>query len=187
MNITIRKSTRLDIPQIYNMVKQLAVYEKEPEAVTATLNDYYLDWDANIFQVLVAEREKVVVGIAIYYMTYSTWKGKMLYLEDFVIDQKFRKLGIGQLLFDAFLKEAKSLDAKLVKWQVLDWNQPAIQFSRQVEIRGSSCTLYNHAKRDRCCDPARTAAGCRLGALEADIFWSRIHARGPALCAPNVY
>ncbi len=128
MNITIRKSERLDIPKIYNMVKQLAVYEKEPTAVTATIDDYYLDWDANIFQVLVAEKEKDIVGIAIYYMTYSTWKGKMLYLEDFIVDQNYRKLGIGQKLFDAYLQEAKTLGAKMVKWQVLDWNQPAIQF-----------------------------------------------------------
>ena len=110
------------------MVKQLAIYEKEPEAVTATLDEYYSDYDANIFQVLVAEKDTLIVGIAIYYMTYSTWKGRMLYLEDFVVDEKHRKLGIGQLLFDAFLEEAKKLGAKLVKWQVLDWNQPAIQF-----------------------------------------------------------
>ena len=110
------------------MVKQLAVYEKEPEAVTATLEDYYNDYDDEIFHVLVAEKENLIVGITIYYMTYSTWKGKMLYLEDFVVDEKFRKQGIGQLLFDAFLEEAKSLGAKLVKWQVLDWNEPAIRF-----------------------------------------------------------
>ncbi len=110
------------------MVKQLATYEKEPEAVTATLADYYNDWDAGIFQVLVAEKDNLVVGIAIYYMTYSTWKGKMLYLEDFVVDAIHRQSGIGQLLFDAFLSEAKRLGAKLVKWQVLDWNEPAIRF-----------------------------------------------------------
>ena len=72
-----------------------------------------------------------IVGIIIYYMTYSTWKGKMLYLEDFVVNQQYRKLGIGQHLFDAFLKEAKDKGARLVKWQVLDWNEPALAFYKK--------------------------------------------------------
>jgi len=66
--------------------------------------------------------------MALYYMTYSTWKGRMLYLEDFVVQEAFRKAGIGQQLFDGFLQEANNKGCKLVKWQVLDWNVPAIKF-----------------------------------------------------------
>lgn len=146
MNITIRKSERLDIPQIYNMVKQLAIYENEPDAVTATIDDYYNDWDADIYQVLVAEKEDKLIGIAIYYMTYSTWKGKMLYLEDFIIDEPFRRTGIGQQLFNAFMKEAKDLGTKLVKWQVLDWNEPAIRFYEKnkaiFEDEWKNCKIF---------------------------------------------
>ena len=129
--ITVRKAKHTDLPAIYGLVKELAVFENEPEAVTATLSDYQKNFDQNVFDALVAEKNGEVVGTTIYYMTWSTWKGRMLYLEDFVIDQPFRRQGIGQLLFDEFLKEAKKLDAVMVKWQVLDWNEPAILFYKK--------------------------------------------------------
>jgi ribosomal protein S18 acetylase RimI-like enzyme len=69
--------------------------------------------------------------MALYYMTYSTWKGRMLYLEDFVVSAGFRRYGVGQRLFDAYLRRAKALECRLVKWQVLDWNEPAINFYRK--------------------------------------------------------
>jgi len=131
--INIRKANATDLPEIYNLVKELAVYEKEPAAVTATLSDYNADFAAGIFEAFVAKTEEKVVGTAIYYMTYSTWKGRMLYLEDFVVQESYRKFGIGQQLFDAFLAEASNKKAKLVKWQVLDWNEPALSFYRKNE------------------------------------------------------
>jgi len=133
MNITIRKATLADIPTIHQLVVALAVYEKEPEAVTATLADYTQDFEAGIFQAHVAVMEGKVVGMALYYMTYSTWKGRMLYLEDFVVFEEYRRFGIGQLLFDAVLAEGKNQGCRLLKWQVLDWNEPALNFYKKNE------------------------------------------------------
>ena len=131
MKIKVRKAKQEDIPSVYQLVKELAIYEKEPDAVTASLEDYYQDFADKIYEVLVAEEGNQIVGIAIYYMTYSTWKGKMLYLEDFVVAQSHRRRGIGQLLFDAYKAEAIEKKARLIKWQVLDWNEPAIAFYKK--------------------------------------------------------
>ena len=128
MNINLRKATIKDIPAIYSLVEALAIYEKEPEAVTATIEDYLTDFEAGIFQAHVATIDDKVAGMALYYMTYSTWKGRMLYLEDFVVFQEYRQKGIGQLLFDAVLQEGRDRGCRLVKWQVLDWNTPAVKF-----------------------------------------------------------
>lgn len=131
MEIRIRKGLTEDIAAIYELVYELAVYEKEPEAVTASLEDYKKDYTSGCFETLVAESEGDIVGMALYYPTYSTWKGKMLYLEDFVVKERYRRGNIGQLLFDAFLEEARKKEARLVKWQVLDWNEPAIRFYKK--------------------------------------------------------
>lgn len=131
MTINIRKATANDLPSIYELVMSLAIYEKAPEEVTATLEDYQTDFAAGIFQAHVAELEEKVIGMVLYYMNYSTWKGRMLYLEDFVIFEEYRRLGVGQLLWDELLEEAKRQGAKLLKWQVLDWNEPAIKFYKK--------------------------------------------------------
>lgn len=128
MKTTLRKATKEDLQAVLNLVKELALYEKAPEEVTVTLADYETDFDNNIFDIIVAEQQSEIVGIAFYYMAYSTWKGKMLYLEDFVVKEELRGQGIGKLVFKAFLEEAKKLNVSLAKWQVLDWNEPAINF-----------------------------------------------------------
>ena len=133
MKISIREGVQADVPAIYQLVKELAIYEKEPEAVTASLADYNKDFSEGIFEAIVAESEGKIVGIAIYYMTYSTWKGRMLYLEDFVVAQSHRYQGIGQLLFDAYKSEAYKRDCRIIKWQVLAWNEPAIKFYKKNE------------------------------------------------------
>ncbi len=133
---TIRKANKKDLLSIYNLVKELAVYEKEPDAVTATLEDYENNFSDGVFNAIVAENENEVVGMMLYFTAYSTWKGKMIYLDDFVVNEKYRKKGVGQKLYNQFLKIAKEEKAKLVKWQVLDWNEPAINFYKknQAEI-----------------------------------------------------
>lgn len=128
MNYTFRKANSDDLKAIYDLVVELAVYENEPEAVTASLDDYKKNFADQVFQAIVAEYDGKIIGTCIFYMTWSTWKGRMLYLEDFIVTQPFRKKGIGQLLFDQFLIEAKERKATMVKWQVLDWNEPAIRF-----------------------------------------------------------
>ncbi len=127
-NITIRKANADDIPAIHELVRELAVYENAPEAVTASLQDYHHAFTEGIFDCLVADVEGQVAGLAIYYQAFSTWKGKMFYLEDFVVAEAYRRYGIGQLLFDAFLADARARNAVMVKWQVLDWNEPALRF-----------------------------------------------------------
>ena len=139
-NIVIRMATEADIPAIHALVHELAVYERAPEAHTATIEDYLRDFKAGIFECHVAvstdaslEKQGEIVGMIFYYMAYSTWKGRMLYLEDFVVTENYRQYGVGQMLFETFLEIARQKECRLVKWQVLDWNEPAIKFYRKNE------------------------------------------------------
>ena len=131
MQIIVRNANFEDLPHIYSLVKELADYEKAGDQVTVTIEDYENDFNENLFESLVAVTNEEIVGMILYYTTYSTWKGKMIYLEDFVVAESFRNKGIGQQLFDAFKKVAKDKKAKLAKWQVLDWNSPAINFYKK--------------------------------------------------------
>lgn len=125
----VRKASLGDLAGLLDLVRELAVYEKAPEAVTATLQDYEKNYLEGVFDALVAVDEQgLVLGTAIYYVCFSTWKGRMLYLEDFVVKESLRGQGTGKLLFDALLREAVNLDCRLVKWQVLEWNEPALNF-----------------------------------------------------------
>lgn len=126
--IIVKSAEIKDLPAIIGLVNELAVFENEPDAVTATLEEYEEAFKNNIFDALIAKNEDSIVGMAIFYMTFSTWKGKMLYLEDLYVKEASRRMGIGQQLFDEFLNQAKIKGAKLSKWQVLDWNTPAIKF-----------------------------------------------------------
>lgn len=132
-NIEIRKANVADLQTIHDLVRELAIYEKEEHEFVASLEEYHKDFEDGIFQAIVAEMDGEVVGMTLYYLTYSTWKGKMMYLEDFVVKESFRKRGIGQLLFNAFIEEAKRQGCKLAKWQVLDWNTPAVKFYEKNE------------------------------------------------------
>lgn len=132
MEIIIRPATLSDIPDIHQLVRELAEYEKALPEFVATLEDYYKDFEDQKFQVLVSVVEKKVVGMVLFYPAYSTWKGKMMYLEDFVVTPEWRGKGIGKMLLEAFLEEAKSKGCVQVKWQVLDWNEPAIRFYQQA-------------------------------------------------------
>ena len=146
-NINIRKATLSDVEAIRGLVVELAVYEKEPDAVTATLADYKSNFENNWFECQVAELDNEVVGMILYYNTYSTWKGRMLYLEDFVVSEKHRRKGIGELLFERLFEVAKEKEVKLVKWQVLDWNEPAINFYKkykgmEMEENWNNCKVF---------------------------------------------
>jgi ribosomal protein S18 acetylase RimI-like enzyme len=128
VNYSIRPGTKEDLASAIGLVKELAIFEKEPNAVLIGRETYEKSFDEGLFKFLVAEHENLIVGIAIYYTCFSTWKGKSMYLEDLIVTDKFRNLGIGQRLFDKFIEEAKKASAVQVKWQVLDWNQHAIRF-----------------------------------------------------------
>jgi len=135
MNIIIQKGTKADLPQVYNLIQELAEYEKAPQEVTNTLADMEADGfgEQPIFEFFVAEAEGKVIGICLYYTAYSTWKGRMLFLEDLVVTEAYRRYGVGKNLFDAFARRAQELGAKRLKWQVLDWNEPAIAFYKKLK------------------------------------------------------
>lgn len=124
----VRKANRNDLDGVYQLVNELAFYEKEPDAVKSSLEDYQKAFDENLISCHVAEEEGTIIGMALYYMTFSTWKGHMLYLEDFYVKEQFRSEGVGQQLFDAYINEAKSRGCNMVKWEVIDWNEKAIKF-----------------------------------------------------------
>ncbi|MBK7682244.1 MAG: GNAT family N-acetyltransferase [Bacteroidetes bacterium] len=133
MNISIRKGTKDDMPSVHGFIYELAVYEKAPNEVTNTVEDMLVDGfgDQPIFFCLVAEVDDKIVGTAIYHLKYSTWKGRGVYLDDIVVTESMRGKKIGSKLFDAVMKDAQRLNAKQLHWQVLDWNEPAIQFYKK--------------------------------------------------------
>lgn len=134
MNIAIRKGTKTDLPAVLNLVKELAIYEKAPNEVTVTLSDMERDGfgENPIFSFFVAETDGKIVGIALYYIKYSTWKGKCVFLEDIIVTESYRQYGIGKKLFDEIVKVAKALNVKRLEWQVLEWNEPAIKFYKKL-------------------------------------------------------
>jgi GNAT superfamily N-acetyltransferase len=144
--IAIRKGKITDMVAVHNLVIELAVYENAGDAVSTSVKDYEDAFTEGIFEVLVAEQQEEVIGMMLYYMTYSTWKGKMIYLEDFVVREDYRRFGVGQLLFDAFITESRKKEAALVKWQVLDWNEPALAFYRKnkaiIEKEWFNCKVF---------------------------------------------
>jgi len=128
MNFTIRDATKEDMPQALELIKELAVFEKEENAVEVTVQDLQNDGfgDLPAFTCFVAELNNKVEGIALVYKRYSTWKGPILHLEDLVVSQKMRGLGMGSALLDEVVKFAFRLGAKRINWEVLDWNEKAI-------------------------------------------------------------
>jgi len=127
-NINIRAAKREDLEKIRQLVVELAVFEKEPDAVKATLFDYEAAFDSDLISSIVAEDGLDIIGMTLFYDTFSTWRGKMLYLEDFYVQPTSRGKGVGLALFDAVLNEAKARNCNMMKWQVLDWNKGAIDF-----------------------------------------------------------
>ena len=144
--MTIRPARPADLPAIHDLVRELAEYEQEPDAFTAPIEVYETEFERGTFDALVAEVDDRVVGMALYYLTFSTWKGRMLYLEDFVVTPEFRNRGIGEQLLDAFVDRARALGCVLCKWQVLDWNEGAIRLYRRkgalIDDTWYNCRLF---------------------------------------------
>ncbi len=132
-NVNIRVGTKQDLPSVLELVKELALYERAPHEVTNTVKQMEKDgFGPNpIYGLFVAENERGIVGISIYYWRYSTWKGKRLYLEDIIVTEKERGSGIGKLLFDRTMQHAVDEECTGMLWQVLDWNEPAINFYKK--------------------------------------------------------
>lgn len=133
MNVNIRKGRKEDVPAVHKLVMELALFEKAPDQVTNTVEKMMEDGfgQSPVYGLIVAEAENKIIGMAIYFIKYSTWRGKGLFLEDLVVTESQRKTGTGKKLFDAVIAEAKRMSAKTMHWQVLDWNTPAINFYKK--------------------------------------------------------
>ncbi len=132
-DIKIRAAYPEDMPAVFALIKELAVYENAPQEVTNTVEQLVDDGFGpnKVFDCLVATDNDVVIGFALFYTSYSTWKGKCLYLEDFLVTKLWRNKGVGKLLFDTVYKIAEERKANRLEWQVLDWNEPAIAFYKK--------------------------------------------------------
>lgn len=134
MKINIRKGLIDDMPAVLDLIKELAVFEKEPNAVVISVEDLQRDGfcENPLFFTFVAEIEiensKQIVGVALYYYRYSTWKGQTLHLEDLIVKEKMRGSGCGFALYSEIIKQGKKDNVRRIEWNVLDWNQPAIDF-----------------------------------------------------------
>lgn len=126
--MTIRPAALTDVPDLHRLVAELAAYVGEAHMFTATVAEYEMDFQEDFYRAIVAEEEGRVVGMALYFYVYSTWKGRMIYLEDFVLEPEHRRKGIGQKLWDALIEAGKERGCKLLKWQVVDTNTEAMKF-----------------------------------------------------------
>ena len=133
MEIKIRKAVRKDCVRMMELIQELATYEKAPDEVTVSLEHFEASgFGANpVWWSFVAEAQGVVIGMALYYVRYSTWKGQRMYLEDILVTEDMRGQKIGSQLMDVLIVEAKEKGFKGMNWQVLDWNEPAINFYKK--------------------------------------------------------
>lgn len=134
MTILVRKGLKSDLSAALDLIKELALYEKAPDEVIVTIEDMKRDGfgENPVFNFFVAEEDGKIVGISLYYLKYSTWKGKCIFLEDIIVTERYRKQGIGKKLFDEVVKVSKELNVQRLEWQVLDWNEPAIRFYQKI-------------------------------------------------------
>ena len=133
--MNLRIAIKEDCPRLLDLVHELALFEKAPKEVTVTLNEFEEAGFGNkpVWKAFVVESDGVIVGFALYYIRYSTWKGCRMYLEDLIVTESWRGKGVGKLLFDRLIQEARELGFNGMTWQVLDWNEPAINFYKKYE------------------------------------------------------
>jgi GNAT superfamily N-acetyltransferase len=151
MSVTLRIAKKQDCPRLLELINELAVYEKAPHEVTVTLKEFE---DAGfgekpVWKAFVAEANGAIVGFALYYIRYSTWKGCRMYLEDLIVTETMRGKGIGKLLFDQLIREAKELGFSGMMWQVLDWNEPALNFYKKYEASIDAGWLNGSLSREK--------------------------------------
>ena len=134
MNFNIRLGEKKDMPSVLDLIIELAVFEKEPDAVEITLADLVRDGfsEKPMFQVFVAEQDNKIIGIALFYERYSTWKGRTIHLEDLIVTKNKQKIGAGKALYTAVLKYAYDNNFNRVAWEVIDWNTNAIEFYKST-------------------------------------------------------
>ena len=133
MDVRVRKGKKHDLSRVLSLIKELAVFEKEPKEVEVTIQELEKDGFGTdpLFNFFVAEVDNVIVGMALYFTKYSTWKGKCIYLEDIIVTTSMRGKGIGKKLFAEVIKVAKKMKVRKLEWQVLNWNKHAINFYKK--------------------------------------------------------
>ncbi|MCZ2223154.1 MAG: GNAT family N-acetyltransferase [Chitinophagales bacterium] len=131
--ITLRRAERKDCKRLLELIQELATYEKAPNEVTVTLKHFEESGFGKqpVWWGFVAEENNIIIGFALYYIRYSTWKGQRMYLEDILVTEKMRGKKIGSLLFERLIEEAKEKKLNGIVWQVLEWNEPAINFYKK--------------------------------------------------------
>jgi ribosomal protein S18 acetylase RimI-like enzyme len=133
MNKIIRRAKKDDCVAMMELIRELALFEKAPDQVTVSLQHFEESGfgDNPVWWAFVAEYDGKIVGMALYYIRYSTWKGQRMYLEDIIVSEKYRNQNFGRMLMDALISEAKEKQFNGMLWQVLDWNEPAINFYKK--------------------------------------------------------
>ncbi|OUV53381.1 MAG: GNAT family N-acetyltransferase [Flavobacteriales bacterium TMED113] len=151
MDIKIRKGIKKDLAEVLKLIKELAKYEKAEKEVIISVKDLENDGFGihPYFWFLIAEIDNEIIGLSFYFIRYSTWKGKFLYLEDLVIKEKYRKKGVGSLLFEKTIKVCDELNCNGMSWQVLDWNKPAINFYKKYNAKISSTWLNGKLTKEQ--------------------------------------
>jgi GNAT superfamily N-acetyltransferase len=129
----IRKGIPEDMPEVLALITELAIFEKEPNAVVVTVEDLVRDGFSEnpLFYTFVAEVQNKIIGVALYYYRFSTWKGKTIHLEDLIVKETNRGTGAGFALYTEIIKQGKKDNVRRIEWNVLDWNTPAIEFYKK--------------------------------------------------------
>ena len=161
MSITIRRGVEADLPRILELIKELALFEKAPEKVINTVELMQRDGfgEHPVYWFFVAEHKGEIIGMALWYIRYSTWRGLRLYLEDLIVTESARGLGAGKMLFEACIEEGKAKGYSGMMWQVLDWNTPAIGFYRGIGAVGMDEWTVQRLDGDALVALAREAGG----------------------------
>jgi GNAT superfamily N-acetyltransferase len=151
MQINLRIAKKEDCPHLLDLVHELALFERAPLEVTVTLQEFENAGFGSkpVWKAFVAEADGLIVGFALYYIRYSTWKGCRMYLEDLIVTESWRGKGVGRLLFDRLIEEARELGLNGMTWQVLDWNDPAINFYKKYEANVESGWLNASLSKDQ--------------------------------------
>jgi GNAT superfamily N-acetyltransferase len=133
MNIKLRTASKEDLPEVISLIKELAEFERAAHEVKITLEELIQDGfgEHPLYWIVLAEIDGKIVGMSFYYIRYSTWTGRNLYLEDIVVKEQYRGHGVGKLLFEETINIAKEMKVRQMIWQVLDWNEPAINFYKK--------------------------------------------------------
>ncbi|MEY5069859.1 MAG: hypothetical protein RLZ47_1721 [Bacteroidota bacterium] len=149
--VNIRVAVKADCERLLELINELALYERAPEEVTVTLAEFEeAGFGKNpVWKAFVAELDGIIQGFALYYIRYSTWKGCRLYLEDFLVTESLRGKGIGKILFETIIQEANDLGFNGMTWQVLDWNEPALNFYQKYEAQIESGWLNGSLSKEQ--------------------------------------